>query len=366
MTELAITKLLERMVITIIQSLLTGCEPFVIRARAIAKRLHRLTLGALGIALLSTASPTTFASTNATESTSGSGPGGDAQHISKSLVAYFPMNGDAQDLSGNGNHALQALSPATDRFGQSAGSLSFNGNSNLETLYSPTQHLGNEFSIGVWLRLEQCAPQGMAVILAKASRLDSRRGETRGDDEFLLALNHPNYQGSEECSVTVGTAEGPQDFVYSQPEWGNATFASNPLQIDYGSWMHLMVVVHPTRAAFYRDGTLIGEVTLDFSIPQALDEVPLKIGSGLGDSGPSRHQFFGDMDDLVIFNRALSEGEVAAIYLGTRDDSDADGVPDWLDVFPGDSAEQFDIDGDGTGNNGDADDDADGVEDSLD
>ena len=54
--------------------------------------------------------------------------------------------------------------------------------------------------------------------------------------------------------VTVGTAEGPQDFVYSQPEWGNATFASNPLQIDYGSWMHLMVVVRSGGASFYKNG----------------------------------------------------------------------------------------------------------------
>ena len=103
--------------------------------------------------------------------------GGSNEHISERLVAYFPMNGDAQDLSGNGNHAFQSLPSASDRFGDSAGSLSFNGNSNLETLYSPTQHVGNEFSIGLWLRLEQCAPQGMAVILAKASRLDSRRGK---------------------------------------------------------------------------------------------------------------------------------------------------------------------------------------------
>ena len=134
-----------------------------------------------------------------------------AQHISNGLVAYFPMNGDATDLSGNGNHALQDLPSALDRYGDSAGALKLDGQTNLETLYSPTQHVGNEFSVGLWLRLEQCAPQGMAVILAKASRLDSRRGDTRGDDEFLLALNHPNYQGSEECSVTVGTAQGPQD-----------------------------------------------------------------------------------------------------------------------------------------------------------
>ena len=35
-------------------------------------------------------------------------------------------------------------------------------------------------------------------------------------------------------------------------------------------------------------------------------------------------------------------------------------------MFPGDAEEQFDTDDDGTGNNDDADDDADGVEDSLD
>ena len=127
-----------------------------------------------------------------------------------------------------------------------------------------------------------------------------------------------------------------------------------------------MVVVRPGGMILLQEWCTIGDVTLDFSLPQSLDNVPMKIGSGLGDSGPNRHQFFGDMDDLIVFDRALTAAEVTAVFEGTGDDSDGDGVPDWLDVFPGDAEEQFDTDGDGIGNIDDSDDDADGVADTED
>ena len=72
------------------------------------------------------------------------------------------------------------------------------------------------------------------------------------------------------------------------------------------------------------------------------------------------------MDDSIVFDRALTAAEVTAVFEGTCDDSDGDGVPDWLDVFPGDAEEQFDTDGDGIGNIDDSDDDADGVADTED
>ena len=50
----------------------------------------------------------------------------------------------------------------------------------------------------------------------------------------------------------------------------------------------------------------------------------------------------------------------------TRTDSDADGIPDALDEFPGDGAEYVDTDGDGLGNHADMDDDGDGVPDAED
>ncbi|MDA9240799.1 PKD domain-containing protein, partial [bacterium] len=47
-------------------------------------------------------------------------------------------------------------------------------------------------------------------------------------------------------------------------------------------------------------------------------------------------------------------------------DDDGDGVYDFIDAFPRDSAETLDTDGDGVGNNADSDDDNDGVADALD
>lgn len=57
----------------------------------------------------------------------------------------------------------------------------------------------------------------------------------------------------------------------------------------------------------------------------------------------------------------LSNGTIRIDWI----DSDRDGVPDYRDMFPNNSAESFDSDGDGIGDNGDGDDDNDGIPDAY-
>ena len=46
--------------------------------------------------------------------------------VSKTLVAYYPLDGDATDASGNGHDGLvYGATPTTDRFGRANGAMSF-------------------------------------------------------------------------------------------------------------------------------------------------------------------------------------------------------------------------------------------------
>ena len=71
----------------------------------------------------------------------------------------------------------------------------------------------------------------------------------------------------------------------------------------------------------------------------------------------------GKLDDVRIYNVALTASEVYSFYIG---DTDGDGYSDHLDAFPNDPNEWADNDNDGIGDNADTDDDNDGYSDSSD
>jgi len=84
--------------------------------------------------------------------------------------------------------------------------------------------------------------------------------------------------------------------------------------------------------------------------------------SGLA-AGTTYHYQFQVQDPAG--NSTLSPIQAVATS-GTAVDSDGDGVPDSEDIFPQNSGEWLDTDGNGIGNNTDTDDDGDGVEDASD
>ena len=91
-------------------------------------------------------------------------------------------------------------------------------------------------------------------------------------------------------------------------------------------------------------------------------------GDGLPDGWELQHGF----DALAAGDEGLDPDadaldNASEFFRGTdplRSDTDGDGVDDATDLFPLDSGEWVDRDGDGLGNNGDADDDGDGMPDT--
>ena len=71
----------------------------------------------------------------------------------QSLVASYPFNGNANDVSGNGNNGtVMGATLTTDRFGNANSAYLFNGTSNwIEVANSASLQLGNTFTISAWV-----------------------------------------------------------------------------------------------------------------------------------------------------------------------------------------------------------------------
>jgi hypothetical protein len=132
---------------------------------------------------------------------------------------------------------------------------------------------------------------------------------------------------------------------------------------------HIAATYDGAALRLYVNGVLNATSTASAGVLNAV-KGPLLVGaSASGSSSTSPSQVFpGVIDEVAIYNRALTDAEIGAAAAG---DSDGDGVPDSTDNCPVDfNPDQADRDGDGIGDacdstpNGDV--DGDSVDDAID
>jgi hypothetical protein len=206
--------------------------------------------------------------------------------LTNGLVAYYPFNGDAYDYSGNGNNGIvNGAQSATDRFGNPAGSYSFTAYpQSIATSGSAGFPSGtNDFSISVWLTLSFIPTNDAQIIFCNAVRND-------------LQLNF---------SPSTATTS-VMDFWTGGSVLHTPDFAWVPQQ-----WYNLQVVRSQNVVTIYRNGIVIGQnqTANGVSAPPASDY--LQFGLGVP---PQIHQFYGQLDDIRVYNRALSASEVQQLY----------------------------------------------------
>lgn len=126
--------------------------------------------------------------------------------------------------------------------------------------------------------------------------------ETEGFDPALGS-------GSMTISVWVNrqeTAGTPQDLELTAIPNGSSLSVADGLKADR-QWRHLCMVYSGSEAKLYLDGVLSAEGP--WSLPAETDAL-LTIGSAAGGD----EVFAGDLDDLRVYNYALSDTEVAGVY----------------------------------------------------
>jgi len=208
--------------------------------------------------------------------------------LTDGLVAYYPFNGNAEDISGNGHHGtVHGATLTTDRFGNTNGAYRFDGiNDFIRIPHHSSFNVSTELTLTAWVNSDNMAKFDQDFFC-------------KNNDARAYALNlNEDYESPQNYKFCflVSTTHRRQ-FLYSDEHF------------DSNRWYHVTGVYDGNNVRIYVDGMLEGETPLQGTVKSNSD--PLTIGSHTGGSG---EYFDGMVDDVRIYNRALSESEILALY----------------------------------------------------
>jgi len=221
------------------------------------------------------------------------------------LVAYFPLDADGNSSSVGGFTASTVTDVEFGGEGANANtgtSAYFNGTSSLiQHDWIADLNPEESFTLALWARSDGGAG-------AWHSPVTSRNDLNPDSQGYLIYDNQPSG------AWTFWSGNGTVD--------GNWQALDGPA-VDVGEWEHIAIVYDSTEEfkSLYVNGELAAESN---DAVAANDTKPLNIGAG-GDNGTA-YFFKGDIDDIGLWNRALSQEDIwAAMEEGVVSFINADG-----------------------------------------
>jgi hypothetical protein len=206
------------------------------------------------------------------------------------LVAFYPFNGNANDESGNGHHGFivgSTIELTTDRYGESESAYWFDtfGDGNwMQIPHSPDFDMNPSMSYTAWINLEYHRDDENRTIISKYSAGAEHKClginkdvSPRHANLFLYPVFHPDFS--------------PQ---YQGPKTAE--------EVPLNEWVHIATTYDGSVGKIYVDGELSGECNRSGNPGDA--NAFYRVG----------RSWNGKIDDLRIYNRALSGEEIEELY----------------------------------------------------
>jgi hypothetical protein len=201
------------------------------------------------------------------------------------LVGWWPFNGNANDESGNGNNGtVYGAALASDRFGNANNAFSFDGIDDYIDCYTNSL-LGatnsQPLTISVWVYAE---PTAGGAILSKYYNYDA------ANSNYFLIYSPAN------TSVSIA-GDGTNSIINSN--------------VNSTGWIHIVAQYSSgsNNAKIFINGVLTTQSTLN--INGAVANTSFVIGRL---NGPLPGYYSGQIDDIGIWNRALTDQEITALF----------------------------------------------------
>jgi hypothetical protein len=206
--------------------------------------------------------------------------------VEANLVAYWKLDGDATDSAGNNDGTIYGATPTT---GQVGDALSFDGSGSYVGVPSSSNLSFNSpseaFSTSLWIKPDTVIPIVQTIL--------------ENEDDYLVYVNGGvlAYRKSDSGNL-----------------YHNSWFSTNP-EISAGNWSHVAITY---------DGTGSGGTKMYVN----REEKPVTNTSYHGGGSASGNNFAigimafdfasdpygGEIDEVRIYDRALSAGEIEAMY----------------------------------------------------
>jgi hypothetical protein len=217
--------------------------------------------------------------------------------LTNGLVAYYPLNGNANDATGNGNDGFaENTVTTTNQVGQPNSALLFTGSSWVYIPYSASM-LTTNYSVSL-------------VFNAQADFADF----------CLLRSGNASNDGWRGYAIGGGGPDfGFQDFS-DVTDSSSAALLTPNANWQENQWYNLIFTRNGTTAQLYVNGVLIASATNTPPYTPAQSS-PIYIGSDCPDPAPSDptvppwYFFTGIIYDARFYNRGLSASEAHQLYV---------------------------------------------------
>ena len=203
-----------------------------------------------------------------------------APSLQSGLVAYYPFDGNANDASGNArNGIIEGAVPAPDRFSTPNTAYSFSGTNSIRLPVNINSDVLPELTISVWVNPGQ-------------------QGPTHSDRHMVWSHDNGLYDRS--LQIEAGNWS-----IYT----GGSSYWPTGVKAEPNAWQHVVVVYSTTDVTLFKNNA-----RYSFGSAPIPDNGESFISIGKYPSGIYDESFWGAVDDVRIYNRALSESEIQQLY----------------------------------------------------
>lgn len=198
------------------------------------------------------------------------------------LVADYPFSGNSLDHTAYANNAtVQGAQLTDDRFGRKNQAYATGTNQSLVAANSPQLQSGNT-TISFWIKANSIPPSGEVYV-----------------------LSHGGWQ--ERWKISLPSHAKPVFTSHSNGQCCSDMDSGTPLVV--GQWTHVAVTHDGVNDIMYFNGTKVNQK----AAAGPLDQTSYPLGIGF-DPIDNNYFFDGALDEVQIYNTALTDVEVAALY----------------------------------------------------
>ncbi len=198
------------------------------------------------------------------------------------MVAYYAFSFNGSDSTAYNNHTTGSGQLGKDRFGRASQAAAFNGSTTqISAANSPQLNSANT-TISFWINPATFAASGETYI-----------------------LSHGGYQ--ERWKISLPSHGKPVFTTHSGGACCSDLDSGTPLNLS--TWTHVVMVHNGAKDIIYFNGVQVNEK----AAVGALDPTTQPLGIGF-DPINNNGFFNGSLDDIQIYNVALTAAEIAALY----------------------------------------------------